>query len=196
MPQCQFPVFCYFCVSEKLHRKYSRNWTKRPPKLLFFPDEGRGPKESRRGARGKPHHEGAWPRPWPRPPVVRSPWSTSDDAPSPIRSLLMENPKTISEISRRVPQLRRRYRWILGDRSLCSSTLPGRGIAPGAISIGLHRRLRRLHRPHRHLHRRCYLQWWGGSSSPPGLRALPVAMWFTSLSYDVIFMCSWALYLV
>jgi hypothetical protein len=20
MPQCQFPVFCYFCVSEKLHR--------------------------------------------------------------------------------------------------------------------------------------------------------------------------------
>jgi hypothetical protein len=28
MPQCQFPVFCYFCVSEKLHRKYSRNWMK------------------------------------------------------------------------------------------------------------------------------------------------------------------------
>jgi hypothetical protein len=28
------------------------------------------------------------------------------------------------------------------------------------------------------------------------LRALPVAMWFTSLSYDVIFMWSWDLYLV
>jgi hypothetical protein len=27
--------------------------------------------------------------------VVRSPWSTSDDAPSPIRSLSTENPKTI-----------------------------------------------------------------------------------------------------
>jgi hypothetical protein len=37
MPQCQFPVFCYFCVSEKLHRKYSRNWTKQKPKFLFFP---------------------------------------------------------------------------------------------------------------------------------------------------------------
>jgi hypothetical protein len=37
MPQCQFPVFCCFCVSEKLHRKYSRNWTKQKPKLLFFP---------------------------------------------------------------------------------------------------------------------------------------------------------------
>jgi hypothetical protein len=36
MPQCQFPVFCYFCVSEKLHRKYSRNWTKQKPKFLFF----------------------------------------------------------------------------------------------------------------------------------------------------------------
>jgi hypothetical protein len=36
MPQCQFPFFCCFCVSEKLHRKYSRNWTKQKPKFLFF----------------------------------------------------------------------------------------------------------------------------------------------------------------
>jgi hypothetical protein len=36
MPQCQFTIFCYFCVSEKLHRKYSRNWTKQKPKFLFF----------------------------------------------------------------------------------------------------------------------------------------------------------------
>jgi hypothetical protein len=36
MPQCQFPVFCCFCVSEKLHRKYSRNWTKQKPNVLFF----------------------------------------------------------------------------------------------------------------------------------------------------------------
>jgi hypothetical protein len=37
MPQCQFLVFCCFCVSEKLHRKYSQNWMKQKPKLLFFP---------------------------------------------------------------------------------------------------------------------------------------------------------------
>jgi hypothetical protein len=37
MPQCQFSIFCYFCVSEKLHMKYSRNWTKQKPKFLFFP---------------------------------------------------------------------------------------------------------------------------------------------------------------
>jgi hypothetical protein len=41
MPQCQFPIFCYFCVSEKLHRKYSRNWTKQKPKFLFFPTRDR-----------------------------------------------------------------------------------------------------------------------------------------------------------
>jgi hypothetical protein len=37
MPQCQFPIFCYFYVLEKLHRKYSWNWTKQKPKFLFFP---------------------------------------------------------------------------------------------------------------------------------------------------------------
>jgi hypothetical protein len=54
------------------------------------------PEDRRRaggGARGRPHHEGARPRPWSRRPMVRSPWSTPDDAPSPIRSLGMENPK-------------------------------------------------------------------------------------------------------
>jgi hypothetical protein len=135
MAQCQFPVFCYFCVSEKLHRKYSQNWTKQVPKLLFFPDEGRGLKESQRGARGQPHHEGAQPSPWPRPSVVRPPWSPPDDTPSPIKSLLTENPKSIGVFPRTVPQHRRRRRQILGDRSLCSGTLSGWGSAPGAISI-------------------------------------------------------------
>jgi hypothetical protein len=37
MPQCQFPVFCCFCVLEKRHRKYSRNWTKQKTNLLFLP---------------------------------------------------------------------------------------------------------------------------------------------------------------
>jgi hypothetical protein len=37
MPQCQFPIFCYFCVLEKLHRKYSRKWMKQKLKFLFLP---------------------------------------------------------------------------------------------------------------------------------------------------------------
>jgi hypothetical protein len=47
--------------------KYSRNWTKQKPKLLFFSDEGRRPKESRRGARGPPHQGVA------RPPLLAAP---------------------------------------------------------------------------------------------------------------------------
>ena len=154
MPQCQFPVFCCFCVSEKLHRKYSRNWTKQVPEVLFFPEASRRPKESRRGARACPHTRVARPRPWPRHPCVRSPWLPSRDAPSPIRSLGTENPRGFGNFPETVPQLRRRRRRISGDRSLCSGTLPGWGSAPGAISIGLHRR---LHRPHCHLHQPCCL---------------------------------------
>jgi hypothetical protein len=54
MPQCQFTVFCCFCVSEKLHRKYSWNWTKQKLKSLITSHEdgvqrraGDGPKASR-----------------------------------------------------------------------------------------------------------------------------------------------------
>jgi hypothetical protein len=137
MPQCQYPVFCCFCVSEMLHRKYSQNWTKQVLDLIFFPDEGRGPKESWRGARGQPHNEGARPSPWPRPLCVRMPWQPPDDAPSPIKSLGTENPRGVSEISRIVPQRRRRRSQISGNRSLCSGTLLGRGSAPGAISIAV-----------------------------------------------------------
>jgi hypothetical protein len=62
MPQCQFPVFCCFCVSEKLHRKYSQNLTKQKPKFLFFPTRdgvqwryGGGPGASHTmGWRGQP----------------------------------------------------------------------------------------------------------------------------------------------
>jgi hypothetical protein len=62
MPQCQFPIFCCFCVLEKLHIKYSRNWRKQKPKFLFFPTrdgdqsrDGGGPGASHTmGWRGQP----------------------------------------------------------------------------------------------------------------------------------------------
>jgi hypothetical protein len=74
-----------------------------------------------------------------------------DDAPSPIKSLPTRNPKSIGKFLERVPQLCRRRPQILGDRSLCSGTLPGRGSALRAISIS-------LHRPHHHLHHCCCLR--------------------------------------
>jgi hypothetical protein len=60
------PVFCCFCVSEKLHRKYSRNWIKQKPKFLFFPI--RDGVQSRDG--GGP--EGGRTMPWCGPPPGRA----------------------------------------------------------------------------------------------------------------------------
>jgi hypothetical protein len=52
MPQCRFPIFCYFCVSEKLHRKYSQNRTKQKPNLLFFPKRHKVRRWDRGGGAG------------------------------------------------------------------------------------------------------------------------------------------------
>jgi hypothetical protein len=93
MPQCQFPVLCCFCVSEKLHRKYSRNWTKQKPNHLFLPKLCEDRRWDGGGARGQPHHRAAWPSPWPRPPMVRAPGPPPDAAPSPIKSPRWEKPK-------------------------------------------------------------------------------------------------------
>jgi hypothetical protein len=93
MPQCQFPVFCCFCVSEKLHRKYSRNWTKQKPNLLFLLKLCEDWRWDGGGARGQPHHRAARPSPWSRRPMVRPPGPTSDAALSPIKSHWWEKPK-------------------------------------------------------------------------------------------------------
>jgi hypothetical protein len=135
MPQCQFPIFCCFCVSEKLHRKYSRNWTKQSRDLLFFPDTRRRPKESQRGAREQPHQGVACP-----PPGRARGWCGPPGCPltPPFRlfkASRSQNPRSISVFHTKVPQRRHCRRPILGDRTLCFGTLPGRGSAPGAVSI-------------------------------------------------------------
>jgi hypothetical protein len=136
MPQCQFPVFCYFCVLEKLHRKYSRNWTKQKPNIPIFNEASRRPKRRQRGARGQPHHQGARPSPSLRRPVVRAPWSNSDAAPSPIKTPQRENPKdpiNFPKTHRGLPPLSTRDRE--GPEAL-PGTLPEKGIATGGL---LHR---------------------------------------------------------
>jgi hypothetical protein len=154
------PVPCFLlflCFRKVTHEIFSElDKTKAEPPI--FTEASRRPKMRRRGARGQPHHRGARPSPWPCPPMVRPPWSTPDDAPSPIKSLPTENPKRIGIFPRTVPQRRRCRRQISGNKSLYSGTLPGRGSDPRAVSIGLHHRLCRLRRPHRHLHRCCCLR--------------------------------------
>jgi hypothetical protein len=136
MPQCQFPIFCCFCVSEKLHRKYSRNWTKQKPNIQKFTEASRELKRRRRAATGRPHNKAAQPRPWPRPLCVRPPRSTSDDAPSPIKTPQRKKPKdpiTFPQTHRDPPRSSTRDRE--GPEAL-PGTLPERRIATGCL---LHR---------------------------------------------------------
>jgi hypothetical protein len=136
MPQWQFPVFCYFCVSEKLHMKYSQNWTKQKPNLLLFNEAARRLKRRRRGAIGWPHNRVVWPIPWPRPLCVRPPWSTSDAAPSPIKTPQREKSKypiNFLETHRDPPSSSTQDRE--GPEAL-PGTLPERGITTGGL---LHR---------------------------------------------------------
>jgi hypothetical protein len=133
MPQGQFHVFCCFCVLEKLHRKYSRNWTKQKPNIQKFIEASRSPKRRRRGATGRSHNRAARPSPWPRPLCVWLPWSTSDAAPSPIKTLRREKPKypiNFPETHRDPPSSSIRDRE--GPEAL-SGTLPERGIATGGL---------------------------------------------------------------
>jgi hypothetical protein len=136
MPQCQFLVFYYFCVSEKLHRKYSQNWTKQKLNLLLFNEVSRRPKRRQRGATGRPHSRAARPAPGPHPLCVRPPWSTSDAAPSPIKTPQREKPKypiNFPETHRNPPPSSTRD-WE-GPEAL-PGTLSERGIATGGL---LHR---------------------------------------------------------
>jgi hypothetical protein len=142
MPWCQFPVFCYFCVSEKLHRKYSWNWTKQKPNIQKFTEASREPKRRRNRAREWSHHQGAWPRAWPRRPMVSPTWSTSDATPLPIKTSRREKPKdpiNFPETHRDPPPLLTRD-WE-GPEAL-PDTLPERGIATGSL-LHCHACLRR-----------------------------------------------------
>jgi hypothetical protein len=128
------PIFSYFCISEKLDRKYSQNWTKQKRNLLFFLTQRCSPKQRQRRATRQPHHRVAPPL-WSCHRMVWAPRVPSDIALPPIKCLQRKNPKSSSLCPQKVPQHRRHRRPILGDRSLCSGTLSGWEIAPGAISI-------------------------------------------------------------
>jgi hypothetical protein len=136
MSQCQFPIFCCFCVSEMLHRKYSRNWTKQKPVIQIFHGASRTSKRRQSRARGRPHHRAAWPRAGPRPLVVWAPWSTSDAAPSPIKTPRREKPKYPITFPEHIAIRRRRRPKDREGPEALTGTLPERGIATGGL---LHR---------------------------------------------------------
>jgi hypothetical protein len=108
------PCFLLFLCFKKATQEIFSESDETSLKTPIFP--GRRTRTKREPERGQRLATpwGSTASPWPRPPVVRSPWSTPDDAPSPIRSLPTENPKSIGVFPRTVPQRRRRRRQILG----------------------------------------------------------------------------------
>jgi hypothetical protein len=93
MPQCQFPVFCYFLYFRKATHEIFSKVDETKPEPPIFIEASRRPKLRQRGARGQPHHRVARPSPWPRHQVVRPPGPPPEAALSPIYSPRREKPK-------------------------------------------------------------------------------------------------------
>jgi hypothetical protein len=93
MSQCQFPVFCYFCVSEKATQEIFSELDETKTKPSIFPEASRSPKMRQRGARGSAHPRVARPTPGPCHHGVRPPGPPPDAALSPINSPRWEKPR-------------------------------------------------------------------------------------------------------
>jgi hypothetical protein len=83
-----------------------------------------------------PHTRAAWARPWPRPLCVRLPQSTSDDAPSPIKTPRQEKSKDPISFPEHIAIRRLRRPEDQEGPEALPGTLPERGIATGGL---LHR---------------------------------------------------------
>jgi hypothetical protein len=130
------PYFLLFLCFRKVTQKYSQNWMKQKPAVQIFHRASREPKRRQSGATRWPHTRATRPSPWPRLLCVRPPRSTSDDAPSPIKTPRREKPKypiNFPETHRDPPPSSTRDRE--GPETL-SGTLPERGIATRGL---LHR---------------------------------------------------------
>jgi hypothetical protein len=133
MPQCQFPVFCYFYVSEKLSQVIFSELDETKAKVPIFPDTRWRPKQRWRGARGHPHHGVAWPTLGPRHQVVWTPGPPPDIAISPIYSPRRENPKARSIFQKTYCKpLASSMQDQEGPEAL-PGTLPERGITTGGL---------------------------------------------------------------
>ena len=135
LTSCHSASFLFLCF-RVIHRKYSRNWTKQVPEVLFFSEASRDPKRRRSGAMRGPHNRAARPRGGPCPLCVWPPRSTSDDAPSPIQTPRREKPKYPINFPEHIAIHRRRRPEDREGPAALRGTLPERGITTGGL---LHR---------------------------------------------------------
>jgi hypothetical protein len=127
MPQCQFPVFCYFVFQKSYTGNIlgiGRNKVEPP----IFTEASRRPKMRRRGARGWPHHRAARPSPWPRPAMVSPPGLPPNDTPSPIKTPHREKPKGQITFPRNILKMPPSSNRDREDPGALPGTLPERGI--------------------------------------------------------------------
>jgi hypothetical protein len=125
-------LFLYF---RKVIQEIFSELDETKPEVPILLSRRRSPKGRRRRAGRRPHHRVAQSHLWPRHHMVWAPQAPIDIALPPINCLQQENPKGVGIHPWKVLQHRCHRRWVLGDRSLCSGTLSGWGIAPRAISI-------------------------------------------------------------
>jgi hypothetical protein len=137
LTRCHSASSCFllFSIPDIYQRKYPQNWMKQSLKFVFFCHIHRV--QSRDGG----GHRGGHTMPWCGPTSGRAwLWCGPLGRPpiSPFRLYIAFLGKTLN----RSASIHKKFRsaaaiegkfW--GDRNLCSGTLPGLGIAPGAISI-------------------------------------------------------------
>ena len=129
------PVFCCFWFQKSYTGNILGIGRDKSQSSYFYRAEAGVRRETKTRAEAATPALGAG-QPWPAPrqwcgPLGRPPTS-------PFRPYILRIAKTLNhraEIHEKFRQRRHHRRPDSGDRSLCSGTLPGRGIAPGAISI-------------------------------------------------------------
>ena len=134
MPQCQF-LFSAVFGSRKAVRAIFSEFDETKAKPPIFSRDTRSQKGKPGGGPRPPNHMAARRGERVRQPMVWPTRDATDVAPSPIYSPRRENPKYIHHIPEELPERRRHRNLVSGVRRSCSGTLPGRGSAPGAISI-------------------------------------------------------------
>jgi hypothetical protein len=137
LTRCHSASSCFllFFYSRLLPMEIFSELDKTKPEVPIFLSRTRSPKGRRRRSRRRPHHRVVRAHLWLRHHMVWAPRAPTDIALLPINCPRHENPKRVGIHQQKVPQCCRHRRPISGDKNLYSGTLPGWGIAPGAISI-------------------------------------------------------------
>jgi hypothetical protein len=134
MPQCQY-LFSVVFVFQKSYIGNILRIGQNEAQSSYFPRHETESKEETERGQEETTPSGGTGALLAVPPCGVGPLGALCIAPSPIKSLRHENPKSIGVFPDKVPQCRHHRRPILGYRNLCSGTLPRWGIALEAISI-------------------------------------------------------------